>query len=135
MNEEQPEGHQERRRSPKDYKREIAWGIVAPFAALGLTVALASINGYDKLRSLIHSNDACCADFRSYRDEDSGQRQFWVNVIERIRDQTTDVVRRLAAAEAHIEELRRQPGARPDPFTGTEGRELEKRIKRLEQKP
>ena len=43
--------------------------------------------------------------------------------------------RRINELERDVHSLQRQPAARPDPFTGTEGRELEKRIRKLEGKP
>ena len=40
--------------------------------------------------------------------------------------------RRIKELEHDVHSLQRQPNARPDSFTGTEGRELEKRIRKLE---
>ena len=40
--------------------------------------------------------------------------------------------RRIKELEHDVHSLQRQPNARPDPFTGTEGRELERRIRKLE---
>ena len=42
---------------------------------------------------------------------------------------------RMDKLELAMEEMQRKPAARPDPFTGTEGRELERRIKQLEATP
>jgi hypothetical protein len=54
-----------------------------------------------------------------HRIEHERQADFWINRIE----QNT--------RELHA--LQRQPSARPDPFTGTEGRELERRIRVIEE--
>ena len=43
--------------------------------------------------------------------------------------------RRISELEHDVHSLQRQPSARPDPFTGTEGRELERRIRKLEGSP
>lgn len=37
--------------------------------------------------------------------------------------------------EKAVEELMHNASARPDPFTGTQGRELDRRIKELEGRP
>ena len=55
-----------------------------------------------------------------HRVEHQRQSDQWIKQIERNRDA--------------IEALREKPSARPDPFTGTEGRELKQRIERLEER-
>lgn len=46
--------------------------------------------------------------------------------------QSEQYLRQIEANREAIEALRRQPAARPDPFTGTEGAALRARIERLE---
>lgn len=53
-----------------------------------------------------------------HRAEHERQSERWIEQIERNRDA--------------IEALKEKPSARPDPFTGTEGRALSDRIERLE---
>lgn len=42
---------------------------------------------------------------------------------------------RMGKLEKTVEDLQHNASARPDPFTGTEGRELDRRIKELERRP
>jgi hypothetical protein len=55
-----------------------------------------------------------------HRAEHERQSERWIEQIERNRDA--------------IEALKEKPSARPDPFTGTEGRQLRERIERLEER-
>lgn len=54
---------------------------------------------------------------------------------EALRAQVHGMELRLREMEVRIQDLRERSGARPDPFTGSGGRELERRIKALEAKP
>ena len=45
-----------------------------------------------------------------------------------------DWYRRITELERDVHALQRRPAARPDPFTGTEGRALDERIKKLERR-
>jgi len=50
-------------------------------------------------------------------------------------DRMSALAARMLEAERRLNAIRTTPSARPDPFTGTEGRLLEQRIKALEGKP
>lgn len=50
-------------------------------------------------------------------------------------DRLSSLTGRMLEAERRLNDIRTLPSARPDPFTGTEGRMLEQRIKALEGKP
>jgi len=100
-----------------------------PWARLGVLVAVASlavafINVVDgiveRFSADIHDNAECCESFRSYRDEDAGQRRFWVSVIEELRGEVAGIAASLselrtsiAVTQAKIESLERA-GSIPD---------------------
>lgn len=135
MEDSQPKNHQ-----PRTYTREIAWGVLLPAAALGFAVGSWVIERYDHVRSLIDYNAVCCRAFTEYQTEDSGQRRFWVNVIESLRESQHVTNATVARLQANVEQLRSDARARPDPFTGSDGQRLqdaidslEKRIERIEQ--
>jgi hypothetical protein len=104
---------------------------------LMVTIGVASWTAYDtfvnRIATRLSAVEQCCADYRSYKEEDSGQRHYWV---ERIGDDTKRIrenERETDRAHARIDVLASDAKARPDPFTGTDGRRLEQRVLRLEQ--
>lgn len=95
----------------------------AILTAFGLAIAL-----HSDVRDGIALNAVCCEECRSYR---TGHDH-----MDNLQQRQIDY------AIARIDSLSSMPSSRPDPFTGTEGREferrldaLERRIDRLESKP
>ena len=127
------DNERDRRTTPR-HTREIAWGVLLPAAALGWGVGTWLVGRYDDVRRELSTHAICCESFRSYQTEDSGQRHFWVGVIEQLRSAEQDSANRITAVETAIEQLRRVPSARPDPFTGTDGERLRARIEQLERR-
>jgi len=100
-----------------------------PWARLGVLVAVASlavafVNVVDGVVQRFHAgiagNAECCKSFEAYRDEDSNQRNFWVNVIEELRGEVANIGTTLfelrteiAIAQTKIETLERT-GSIPD---------------------
>jgi hypothetical protein len=60
--------------------------------------------------------------------------QAYANSIHRVEHekQADRWIAKILENERSIHSLQQQPSARPDPFTGTEGRELERRIRAIE---
>jgi hypothetical protein len=121
----------------------LSASVLVGIAALGVSVAQSGLGFLNYVRTELSSNAECCESFRAYRTEDSGQRKFWVGEItkqgERIirnheicNERMRKMEARVVELETEVRLLQRQPAARPDPFTGTQGRELERRIKALE---
>ena len=50
------------------------------------------------------------------------------------QDLARERIERINEIEREVRQITTQPTARPDPFTGTQGRELEERIRQLEKK-
>jgi len=82
-----------------------------PWARLGImvgvgTLTVALINMVDdvvnRFSSDIHDNAECCESFRSYRDEDSDQRHFWVGVIEELRGEVAKIATSLSRLRTEI---------------------------------
>jgi hypothetical protein len=127
------------RRSPAQQSKGsvVAW--VLPAIGLGVTATVWLVDLYDDLRHHISTNAECCVDYKAYQLEDSGQRHFWVGVIEAIRESQRTSVSEIAKLQAMVDQLRTDARSRPDPFTGSDGKRLEaaidsleKRIERLE---
>jgi hypothetical protein len=55
--------------------------------------------------------------------------------VEKLERYETLDQHRMDKLEKTVEDLARKPDARPDPFTGTEGRELRNRLEALEKRP
>jgi Rad3-related DNA helicase len=104
-----------------------------------LGVAVAAGNSVvDLLRDVfgeLHHLGECCADYRSYKDEDSSARKQWVPVIQALRDRTADLER---IGDADVRELQKDVariGAKFELFTteaGTTRAEFRRRLDRLE---
>ena len=107
------------------YTREIAWGVFIPITAILVTMGTWSHGVYvDLLRSL-SDLDRLVATNTAHRIEHDIQSQQWIEQVKENRI----AVRKL---ESIVASLRAVPSARPDPFTGTEGSALERRIRALE---
>jgi len=90
------------------------WASVV-LAAVGLAVGL-----HSDVRDGIARNAICCEESRAYRighDHMDGLQQHQIDY-----------------AISRIDALSSVPASRPDPFTGTEGRELERRINAIERR-
>ena len=108
---------------------------ISGFAAL-VGVGLAAGTLYDtvvnRLDGRISHNSECCAEFRQYREEDSGQRHYWVDRIGENVKRIRDVEQNVSKAHARLDVLSSDAYIKPNAYRRSEGRELEKRIQRLE---
>jgi hypothetical protein len=68
-----------------------------------------------------------CVEF--HRRLDAIEAQVLTNTINRVRNEAT-----IQNLMSDIQSIRKDPAARPDPFTGTDGDKLRKRIEALENK-
>ena len=125
---EQPHEREEHERTsgyrPR-YTREIAWGVFIPIAALLFSMGTWSHGVYVDLLRSISALDLLVATNTAHRLEHDHQAQQWIDQIKENRI----TVRKL---ESIVASLRTVPSERPDPFTGTEGSALERRIRALE---
>ena len=113
------------RRQPPQRNREFTWGVFVPVAAL---VFSAGVWGFDRFMDLIDrisDLDSAVTSNTEHRLIHDEQSKHWISQILRNLDDVRQLERDLA-------ELRSVPSARPDPFTGSEGNALERRIHDLE---
>lgn len=108
----------------------IAGGVLFTVAALGVSLAQYLYTIGSGLSDRVQRNTTCCASFESYRAEDSYQRQYWVNVIDDNRRHIEQLESRLSILATQVESLLKDPGKRPDPFTGQDGREMRDMLRR-----
>jgi len=94
--------------------------------AIGLGTAIISLttfvlhNAFDRLDAMeaaVTGNTVAVAENSLHRLEHETQSQFWIAVIEQLREK--------------VHELNTNSQARPDPFTGSDGRELRNQIAEL----
>jgi hypothetical protein len=110
----------------------LSASVLVGVAALGFSVAQSSLGFLDYVRVELSSNAECCESFRAYQREDSGQRRYWVGVIDGHSERMRELEREQVRLAAEVQLLRENAKARSDPFTGSEGRDLERRIEQLE---
>jgi hypothetical protein len=118
---------------PEKIRPWASASVLVAVAALGWGVAQSVGSFFNSVRVQLSDSAVCCERFRQYQDEDSQQRHYWVGVIDRIHTNQSKIQSDIAELRADLRALQNDPHVRPDPFTGSEGRELERRIKRLEQ--
>ena len=89
----------------------VSWGLLVAAGAAGWGVADSVASFFNSVRVQLNDSAVCCESFRSYRDEDSGQRVFWVGIIESLRAKDTayekhlsDLATRLSVVEARLDE-------------------------------
>jgi hypothetical protein len=110
----------------------LSASVLVGIAALGVSLGQSVFRFGDYVRVQLSANAECCREFQSYRLEDSSQRRLWVDVIRKNEERLRELERQQVAFDARLDVLSTNANARPDPFTGTEGRELERRITALE---
>lgn len=122
---EQLETHPEQRARPSR-RREIAVGTIIPIAAFLFTVFVWGHTVFVDLIDWIVDLDRNVA-INTERGKESDkrfERQFSEIIINR---------NNIRQIERDLADLRSVPSARPDPFTGSQGRALEQRLDHLEQ--
>jgi len=104
--------------------------------SLMVTIGVAGWTAYDtfvnRIVARISAVEQCCADYRAYKDEDSGQRHYWVDRIGENVVGIRQAEREAARAHARLDVLASDAYIKPNAYRRSEGRELEKRIQRLE---
>ena len=118
-----PQRNERRRRFPQT--RELTLGVVLPAVAILITVLTWSHGVFVGLLDRIARLDSIVAANSAHRVEHESESEYWVGEIR----SNTNAIR---VIEQRVAELRSVPQARPDPFTGTDGRKLRERIERLE---
>jgi hypothetical protein len=117
---------------PEKLRPWASASVLVAVAALGWGVAQSVGSFLDSVRVQLSDAAVCCERSRQYQDEDSQQRHYWVGVIDRIHANQSKIQSELAELRADMRAMQNDPHVRPDPFTGSEGRELEQRIRALE---
>ena len=105
--------------------RELTLGVALPAAAILVTVLTWSHGIFVGILDRIARIDSVVAANSAHRVEHESESEYWVGEIR----SNTNAIR---VIEQRVAELRSMPQARPDPFTGTDGRKLLQRIERLE---
>ena len=108
--------------------------VLVSVAALGWGVAQGVGSFFDSIRVELSNNAQCCESFRSYRAEDSAQRQFWVNVIQELLAANTTQNHELAHLNARTSVLEAKADAVSPGRTGLSDAalaELQDRLDRL----
>ena len=105
--------------------RELTLGVALPAAAILVTVLTWSHGIFVGILDRIARIDSVVAANSAHRVEHESESEYWVGEIR----SNTNAIR---VIEQRVAELRSVPQARPDPFTGTDGRKLRERIERLE---
>lgn len=106
--------------------REISWTAIAAGTTLAFTVVVPLAGAYDFIRTELADIRLDVSSNFQARCEQERTAAIW---IERIKDNASAI----HELEQQVSRLQAVPTARPDPFTGTQGRELERRLKLLEQ--
>jgi hypothetical protein len=113
------------------HRTEIAWGVLVPAIAVVITVATFGHGVYVGLLDRISTLDRVVAANSAHRIEHEADAERWITEIVSHRERLFDV-------ERAVGQLRREPDARPDPYTGTDAKrfatELERRFRALEQR-
>jgi hypothetical protein len=71
-------------------------------ATLGWAVAEGMGRFLDSVRVQLSDSATCCESFRAYRAEDSAQREFWVDVIQQLRQDDHKFSERLSDLHTSI---------------------------------
>lgn len=116
----------EKRRGPQ-HTREIAWGIILPAASLGVTTAIWLGSLYLGAIDQLSHHSAAISSLERYTAEHNRDASQWISSIKRNVDKCEQ-------CRVDVAELKSDVRARPDPFTGSEGRALEARIHALEER-
>lgn len=102
------------------------WDVLTAAAGFAATLAMGVV-GYeyrnlaarvDRIVNDLNAIAIVTAENRLHRENHDRTSNYWISEIEKLR--------------ANVHELQVNPTARKDPFTGTEGRDLARRIQRLE---
>ena len=115
----------EEQRKPPYHQREIAWGSIFSGAALALSIGGAGIGAYDGIQRDLTDLRLAIASNTLHRTEHDKTAAIWISQI-------VENEQAIHGLSREVSELRSMPSARPDPFTGTDGRKLEQRIRDLE---
>lgn len=115
----------ESRTSARSQGREIAWGVLVPTATLVFAAGTWGFSVFVDITDRISDMGLAIAANTEHRIAHDERSKHWISEIVRNRDD----VRQL---EQYVAELRSVPSARPDPFTGEDGRALQERIEQLE---
>lgn len=121
------EDKQQNRRTGPQHKREIAWGILLPAASLGVTLAIWFGSLYLGALDELSHHASAISSLERYAVEHNRDASQWIESIKRNVDKCEQ-------CRVDVAELKADVRARPDPFTGTEGRSLEARINALEER-
>jgi hypothetical protein len=110
----------------------IRVGIIGLMVTIGVAGWTAWDTFVNRIIDRLSAVEQCCADYRAYKDEDSGQRHYWVDRIGENVVRVRDAEKETARAHARIDVLSSDAYIKPNAYRRSEGRELEKRIERLE---
>lgn len=112
-------------RKHPEHMREIVVGIILPSAALAATLAIWAHGVFMDISDHILDCTERVAANTAHRISHEREAQQWIDRIKRNEQSVREIQRAIG-------ELRSVPAARPDPFTDTQGRELEQRFRLLE---
>lgn len=120
------EGSDDDRRTNPRFRREIAWGVAIPAAALGLSVATWFSDWSMGIQHQLSAHDARLSSIDRYITERRRDEDQWDSRIHENANDCNECKREIAAIQS-------RSSARADPFTGTEGAAMNARMDRLEQ--
>jgi hypothetical protein len=134
MEHEHNEYREERVKGPEDrvgyqFKREMALvAVVAAPMVLGAawTLGTSAISAYNNVLSILANHDKQLAVHNEYRANDEAANAAQQLRIVSLEQTVRDVERRVVSMQT-------DPKERPDPNTGSQGRERDRRIDRLEE--